>query len=342
MKALVLEIKDGTAAVLREDGVVVKVRRKCEVGQTIELDGGVRRLSARALRYIGAAAAALVFAVCGGTYSYLTAFACSYVSLDVNPSIEYALNRLDRVVSVSALNDGAQAVVEALTSDGVKNKTLGEAIDDTLDILYSEDYLGSGEGDYMLVSVSSDSEKTAEALKETVTGAVGDGRDGALTLCVVNVGIDERDAAAENGISAGRYEAMKEITGAGGQSGEGASQPEEDSVAQYKDMPLDELLKDAGRLPNEAADGDSQPQGGDGQDGGQQAGSSREDASGPQGSEQPASQPQPGQQAQAPSVLSGGQDDESEQSGSAVEDAAGRPEQQGQSQETGAAAPARP
>ena len=37
MKGLVVEIRDGHAAVLREDGVMVTTRRNCQVGDTIEL-----------------------------------------------------------------------------------------------------------------------------------------------------------------------------------------------------------------------------------------------------------------------------------------------------------------
>ena len=50
MKAIVLEIKNGEAAVLREDGIVVTTRQKCRVGDTIEVDdrvkiGGVKRFN---------------------------------------------------------------------------------------------------------------------------------------------------------------------------------------------------------------------------------------------------------------------------------------------------------
>ncbi|MBQ6206631.1 MAG: hypothetical protein IJK52_06080, partial [Oscillospiraceae bacterium] len=37
MKGLVMEVRDGFAAVFREDGAVVKVRQSCQVGETIEL-----------------------------------------------------------------------------------------------------------------------------------------------------------------------------------------------------------------------------------------------------------------------------------------------------------------
>ena len=52
MKAVVLEVRDGYAAVLREDGVVEKLRRSCEVGETIELEeqSPIVRLPQRAVR----------------------------------------------------------------------------------------------------------------------------------------------------------------------------------------------------------------------------------------------------------------------------------------------------
>ena len=37
MKAIVLEVRNGVAAVLREDGVIVKTRQKCAVGDTIDV-----------------------------------------------------------------------------------------------------------------------------------------------------------------------------------------------------------------------------------------------------------------------------------------------------------------
>ncbi|MBQ6985750.1 MAG: hypothetical protein IJQ25_02040, partial [Oscillibacter sp.] len=37
MKGLVMEVRDGLAAVFREDGAVVKIRQSCQVGDTIEL-----------------------------------------------------------------------------------------------------------------------------------------------------------------------------------------------------------------------------------------------------------------------------------------------------------------
>ena len=49
-----------------------------------------------------AASAAVVLACSVGAYAYTVP--CSYVSLDVNPSLEFSLNRFDRVLSVSGVS----------------------------------------------------------------------------------------------------------------------------------------------------------------------------------------------------------------------------------------------
>ena len=57
MKGVVLEIRGEEAAVLREDGIVVRVRRQCEVGDTIEIEEKKRLLTLPAVRALSAAAA---------------------------------------------------------------------------------------------------------------------------------------------------------------------------------------------------------------------------------------------------------------------------------------------
>ena len=89
MKGLVLELRDGLAAVLREDGQVVTTDLPCRVGETIELpaevvpfEAGPKPKAGRRRWIAGLAAAAVALAVIGGGYSYNTAFAASYLSVD--------------------------------------------------------------------------------------------------------------------------------------------------------------------------------------------------------------------------------------------------------------------
>ncbi len=61
----------------------------------------------------------LLFVVGAGGYSWMQA-PVSYVSIDVNPSVELALNRLDRVVGITAFNADGAALVDGLSLKGKK------------------------------------------------------------------------------------------------------------------------------------------------------------------------------------------------------------------------------
>ena len=120
MKGIVLEIRNRTAAVLREDGVIVKTRQKCAVGDTIELSA--EKIRFPSVRSVAAAAAAVIVIGGGsGIYTYENVMACSYVSLDINPSLELVLNRQNRVIKVNACDDEAESVVEAIKEQNIKN-----------------------------------------------------------------------------------------------------------------------------------------------------------------------------------------------------------------------------
>ena len=239
MKAVVLEIKDGVAAVLCEDGTVTRVRRKCAVGDTVELERVTHLAASRWLRTAIAAVLALV--IVGGAGGYYTAYACSYVTLDADPSIEYALNRMNRVISVKALNDEAAGVVSELKDGGVRGKTLSEAVDRTMQILSDSGYL-TGDGDYVLASVSSGSDERTQELSDELKRTVS---DSSVNLYVVPASLSDRDAAGQQGLSTGRYEIAK--TGAA-QSGTGTD------TGDYKNEPVKKLLQDAGDAANTTAE----------------------------------------------------------------------------------------
>ena len=124
MKGLVLEIRDGLAAVLREDGQVVTTDLPCQVGETIELPAEVIPFETGAKpkpnrrRWIGGlAAAAVALAVIGGGYSYNTAFASSYLSVDAQgASVELSLNRRGQVIDVRAVDEDSVILAQELSA----------------------------------------------------------------------------------------------------------------------------------------------------------------------------------------------------------------------------------
>ena len=241
MKGLVTEIRDGKAAVLREDGVFVSVRKNCKVGDTIEVPAEVVSFP---VRRVAAAAAALVVMFGAGGYSYMNVQACSYVSLDVNPSVEYVLNRKDLVISAEGLNEDGKALVEELNALGIKGNTLSEALEKTASLL-PEDADADAE-DYVLLNVTSDSDDHADRLSEEAKGVFEKEQKHHRTVACSRASKKSRKHARELGISTGRYEEMLGME----------KDPEafKKHAPEYRDMELGELFTRSGRIGKHPGD----------------------------------------------------------------------------------------
>ena len=244
MKAIVLEVRNGVAAVLREDGVIVKTRQKCAVGDTSEIKVNKTWFQSGWTRAASAAAAVIILAGSGGFYGYNNVMACSYVSLDINPSVEYVLNRQNKVLKVTALNDDAEAVVEELNEQGIRNDTLEEALQKTEIILEEQEFMSSDELDYILVNVSTDSDTRKELLTKEANEALGMDEE-KISLVVTDSSVEDRDKARKLGISAGRYGEMRAIEEPDGKPME----PDQTMVRKYQEAPVRDMLVNAGQIP---------------------------------------------------------------------------------------------
>ena len=89
----------------------------------------------------------------------------SYISIDINPSIELALNRLDRVVAVTAYNEDGAAVAQGLS---LENRPYQQAMDALLADEVLQSYLG--EGARLYVTVVSERE---DRLRQGIQGCYG-------------------------------------------------------------------------------------------------------------------------------------------------------------------------
>ena len=128
MKAVVLEIRGAHAAVLQEDGVIVKVEKgSLRVGDTVNVAETVEKETTPSKGFgfgkLIIAAVVIFVAVIVGVNIKNTKFASSYVSLDINPSIEYGINTNNRIVTIKALNSDAEKIVNSLNDKGVKKVT---------------------------------------------------------------------------------------------------------------------------------------------------------------------------------------------------------------------------
>lgn len=163
MKMVIVEIRGDTAVALREDGRFVTLRhQRYQVGDTIQ--GAAFRTSHHFSRFAAACIAAVL--LIGVQTAMAVGMPYSYVTLDVNPSIQYTLNIFDRVLSVSAVNQDAASVVTALEKSGISFEKINDAIGQTVRQCRSEGYLSETAQEYVVFSVASKSDHKVENLSD--------------------------------------------------------------------------------------------------------------------------------------------------------------------------------
>ena len=159
MKNIVLEINQHEAVILSDDGTVSKIRNNnYSVGQVIKMENTKKQKSKFYTFAASFVAAMIILTV--GAFAYFTPV--SYVSLDVNPSIEYSINLFDRVLTYKSVNDDGKEIVENLN---LKNKKIAKALEETLNKIVEEGYITKDENAGVVISVS-DSSKAETLVKE--------------------------------------------------------------------------------------------------------------------------------------------------------------------------------
>ncbi len=175
MKAVIVEIKDNVAAVLSEDGRISKIRnKKYSVGQEIVLKKTNTYIK------IAASSAAAMMLFTTTAWAYFTPY--SYVSIDINPSFEFSINRFDRVLNVKAMNYDGEKVTDEIGVSGLKNKEIKEAVKTVIVELKSQGYIDDENRVGIVVAASSKSqektdmlaEKLKTAVEKEITNTVGD------------------------------------------------------------------------------------------------------------------------------------------------------------------------
>lgn len=146
-----------------------------------------------------AVAACLVLAFLGaGALGYRSVTTpTAYIDIDLNPSVELEVNRFDRVVGSSALNEDGAAVLEGL-------ELFGMPVDEALEQVTGSDQFEAYVGDDGFVSITVACDNGAQRDRLAAFGescALGLAYEGACFT------VDEEDwvAAQEAGMGMGRY-----------------------------------------------------------------------------------------------------------------------------------------
>ena len=241
MKAMILERKGEYAAALRADGTVVRTRQAGEVGEEIELEAELVRFPVRKRLMRTAVAAVAAVMILGGSSVYVFAMPAEYVSLDAGESsVELAVNRVGRVISVKPTSEGDRAIAETLNTE-VRGKRVEDALAQTMTVFREEGYL-EGEDAAIIAGVTAASERRGAELTEALESAATRNGEG-VPLYTLDVTPAERGEARSQEMSGGRY-----VFERGGKP-EHEPPPTEPMLPQGSDTPAETSEPDASEPP---------------------------------------------------------------------------------------------
>lgn len=210
MKAVIVAVEGRYAAALTQDGRVTRVRnRGYALGQTVEPEALTAASPLRKASAWAAAAAAALVLLGGGGYLYASPYA--YVSLDVNPSVEYVLNRFDRVLQATAVNEDGGRVLEGAR---LANKTIDAAVRETLDRIASSGYFEETKSNGLIIAASCQneqaSEKLAARLEQSAQKETGN-LNAQVEVAAVTVTQEQREEAKILGVTPGKLDLVEQL-----------------------------------------------------------------------------------------------------------------------------------
>lgn len=236
MKAVIVEIRGSYASVLSDDGCIRKIKNNnYELGQVINMTIIRNHMLKKVSMLAASAAAILILSV--GTWAYASPY--SYVSLDVNPSIEYVLNRFDRVLKVTAGNEDGEDILLEIKLDNLKNRTISYAINETLYQIYEMGYLPDDDEGGIVIATSNKSSKKADELaielKEDVENEIHESYSTA-SVEIFSVDMERVETAKELGVTPGKLNLVEKLR-------ESSDDPQSIVLNEWLDKPVKDIMK---------------------------------------------------------------------------------------------------
>lgn len=212
-----------------EGDVKPEVARRARV---VSVGGILQRAAAIAACFIFLISGILIGRIPTPTVEGSTA---AYIYLDVNPSIQLAVDENDKVTSCTPSNEDAEAVLTDLSLVGVDMNTALSAI---VGSMYVNGYLTENNNS-ILISVESESEDVADSLIARTTERVNAVFEKSAMSCSIIaqsvISTDELKARAkENGVSVGKMHLVDKMANV-------LDNPDEIDINELVDMTIGEL-----------------------------------------------------------------------------------------------------
>lgn len=199
MKCIVMQIENGQAVVLDSKGsfMTIKDRGYC-VGQTIQY----RNTS---LRSVCAAAASLIAVIGIGTGGYKLYYTpVSYLSIEINPSIQLSINIFDRVIGYEYFNNDGKLILDDVNIQNSKSRLSVEKIIDTAQ---SQGYLSENNNSVIIDVVENNT-----AIMKNLTPLKDEYIPKNIDVVVERATVEDAKLSKEKNISIAKAKAVNEYS----------------------------------------------------------------------------------------------------------------------------------
>ena len=180
-----------------------------------------------------AIAACMALLFIGSGFAYATP--ASYLSVDINPSVELGINAFGLVVSAEALNDDGEDILSEIDVKGIKvKKAVNIIVDAATDKGYLED---DGSSVVLITAVDDDKEKADKLTRDAEEGtedALAENETSAEVSQAV-ISHARRDEAREAGISPGKMNLIQKLWEATENDGVAATEEDLDEIFDFAD-----------------------------------------------------------------------------------------------------------
>ncbi len=185
------------------DSIRASEKLKSTARQRIKAEAEKSRKAVFCTGRVLAACAVLCLILGLGSWYGISSYPVSYVSIDVNPSIELCLNCWNKVIRASAYNEDGRKILDTVS---VKGMYLEEAVDAIVESDGMAPYLtADAELTFTVAAVSSEKEGQ---IYEVINNCHSS-REHSASSC--STGMDSVDKAHDNGMSFGKYAAYLQL-----------------------------------------------------------------------------------------------------------------------------------
>lgn len=183
MRGIIMETKNGRAALLTKDGRFVNIRDKgYSIGDRVHITSNTSRLCAMA---------ASLLVICAGIGSYF--MPTGYVSIDINPSIMITVNIYNRVIDIESLNDDARVLLDKID---IKGKSTEDSVEMLIKTSEEIGYINNSNKDVILDIVPRITKPNIESIEYDNIDIIKEVSDMETLKLAQNIGVSVAKAKA--------------------------------------------------------------------------------------------------------------------------------------------------